>query len=143
MPCKGWMVGPEDDGMPIESDAVEYFGALPRKEVLAAIGAADVLVLPSESESFGIVFAEAWMLGKPVLGARRCGAVASLIDDGQDGFLCGPQKEWTDRLTQLLSNPDQSAAMGQRGREKAQDELTWTKAAERFHDAIKEVLNHE
>jgi glycosyltransferase involved in cell wall biosynthesis len=108
--------------------------------MLAAMGAADVLVLPSESESFGIVFTEAWMLGKPVVGSRRCGPVASLIDDGRDGFLCENPEEIAARLEQLFDDPPAAEQMGAAGRQKTLSTYTWPHVADRFQSAILEVV---
>ncbi|GAJ12271.1 unnamed protein product, partial [marine sediment metagenome] len=54
----------------------------------------DIFAMPSEVESFGIAYLEAWASGKPVIGCR-IGAVASLIDEGKDGILVeyGNQQE--------------------------------------------------
>ena len=51
--------------------------------------ACDLLALPSIEDSFGMVMIEAWMCGKPVIGAdiasTRC-----IIDDGINGWLVKP-----------------------------------------------------
>jgi glycosyltransferase involved in cell wall biosynthesis len=49
----------------------------------------DLLVLPSKSESFGMVFLEAWTFKKAVIGAK-IGAIDSIITDGVDGVLFIP-----------------------------------------------------
>ena len=79
--CKLLMVGPDEDGRPIASVNVVYLGRQERGVVLDAYRAANVFAMMSESESFGIVFLEAWMAGKPVIGNRACSAVAELIAD--------------------------------------------------------------
>jgi glycosyltransferase involved in cell wall biosynthesis len=59
------------------------------EQKLDLLNACDVLLLPSTSEAFGIVFLEAWAVAKPVIGARA-GAVPSVISEGQDGLLAEP-----------------------------------------------------
>jgi glycosyltransferase involved in cell wall biosynthesis len=49
----------------------------------------DLLVLPSKSESFGMVFLEAWAFKKAVIGAK-ISAINSIITDGVDGLLFIP-----------------------------------------------------
>ena len=49
----------------------------------------DVFALPSTEESFGIAYLEAWMCGKPVIGAR-IGSTQCVINDGVDGLLVDP-----------------------------------------------------
>lgn len=60
-----------------------YVDADERRDLLAAI---DVFALPSRTESFGIVFLEAWLNRKPVVAARA-GAVTELVRDGETGLL--------------------------------------------------------
>ena len=94
-------------------------GAVPEDTKLAALNACDCLVLPSGGEAFGIVYLEAWIMAKPVVGARTP-AVSTLIDHGQDGFLAAPGdiNDLTACLARLLDDPDLARRMGERGRAK-------------------------
>src|SRR5207247_834428 len=62
--CKLVIVGPDEDGQPIASANVVYLGRQERGAVVEAYRAADVFAMMSESESFGMVFLEAWMAKK-------------------------------------------------------------------------------
>ena len=64
----------------MQEDLPEYYAA------------ADALVIPSYSESFGLVALEAMSCGVPVI-ATRLGAFAERIEDGVDGFLVDPTGE--------------------------------------------------
>lgn len=64
---------------------VQFLGALSRTEVSDAIADADVFVMPSHYETFGVAVIEALALGKPVI-ATRCGGPESIIAQG-DGLL--------------------------------------------------------
>ena len=64
---------------------VHFLGELTRLEVIRAMAAANVFVLPSHHETFGVVVIEALALGKPVI-ATRCGGPESIIESG-DGLL--------------------------------------------------------
>ncbi len=112
------MIGPEEDYLPIGGEGVFYLGALPREKVLDAFDACDMLVFPSLHESFCLVFCEAWLRGKPVLGNRYCVAARGLIDHGVDGFLCSDAEELGEYALELLRHPERAKAMGARGREK-------------------------
>ena len=59
--------------MSTASENVVYLGPRERPAVVDAFRAADVFAMMSESESFGMVFLEAWMAGTPVVGDRRQG----------------------------------------------------------------------
>jgi phosphatidylinositol alpha-1,6-mannosyltransferase len=88
--------------------------------------ACDVFALPSIAESFGIVYLEAWLCGKPVIGAR-IGAVQCVIDDGHDGLLVDPanEAELATAILALLADPARRRAMGEAGRAKTLARYTW------------------
>jgi glycosyltransferase involved in cell wall biosynthesis len=100
-------------------------GPVTEETKLAALNACDCLVLPSGGEAFGIVFLEAWIVGKPVIGARTL-AVSTVIDDGQDGFLVAPGDVYNlvACLARLLEDPDLGRQMGARGRAKVLSRYT-------------------
>ena len=62
------------------TDAVSFAGGLPRPEVAEHLAAADAFVLPSELETFGVVYAEAMMAGLPVI-ATTCGGPQDFVKD--------------------------------------------------------------
>ncbi|HEY6042186.1 MAG TPA: glycosyltransferase family 4 protein, partial [Anaerolineae bacterium] len=88
----------------------------------------DVLAMPSRTDSFGIVFLEAWFYGKPVIGARA-GGVPEVIDDGRDGFLVnfGDTDMLARRIAQLLDDRVLAQEFGAAGREKVLQNWTWDK----------------
>ncbi len=67
------------------SGQVEFLGMLSREKVVEAMSRADVFVLNSEYETFGVVVAEALALGKPVI-ATRCGGPEDIVGE-EDGIL--------------------------------------------------------
>jgi glycosyltransferase involved in cell wall biosynthesis len=82
---------------------------------------ADVFVLPSLGECFGIASVEAMAAGLPVV-ATRVGGAADIVDDGQTGFLIAPndRRGLAAALDRLLSQPAERREMGARGRLKAE-----------------------
>jgi glycosyltransferase involved in cell wall biosynthesis len=64
---------------------VEWRGAVPRSELPDVFRSADAFVLPSQHESFGVVFIEALATGIPVI-ATRCGGPEEIVTD-DDGLL--------------------------------------------------------
>ena len=88
-------------------------------ERLAALAAADVLLMPSGGEAFGIVYLEAWAYRKPVIGAP-IQAVKALISEGVDGWLIEPEQveAMTQRLAWLADHPEAARAAGEAGQKK-------------------------
>lgn len=94
-------------------------GVLSEKEKHDLLAAIDVLALPSRVESFGWVYLEAWLYGKPVVGARA-GGVPWVVEDGEDGILVeyGDVEGLADALAWLLNDRERARVMGERGRQK-------------------------
>ena len=127
-----------------ERAAVLDLQAIPEADKRDALDACDVLALPSRSESFGMVFLEAWAYGKPVIGARA-GAIPYVVDDGSDGLLVphGDARALAEALRRLHDNAEQARALGQAGRRKVHERFTRQHCATCFEDAVKEVLAAE
>jgi glycosyltransferase involved in cell wall biosynthesis len=122
-------------------DGLHVLGAVSHDDKLTALRACDCLVLPSIGEAFGIVFLEAWIMGKPVIGARTL-AVSSVIEDGQDGLLAEPGDagDLAACLLQLLADSDLVHRMGARGREKVLRRYTVPRIADRVEGIYLRVL---
>ena len=108
------------------SSSVEFLGAMEHCDVLRHMSACDVFCLPSHREGFGIVYAEAMALGKPVIGCKGQG-VADFVEDGHSGFLIAPHshEELARVLEWVFDHPREAARIGARGQKVAVEELTW------------------
>lgn len=115
----------------------------PEEEKPSLLSACDVFVLPSAYESFGIVFAEAWACGKPVVGANS-GAIPSVIENGVDGLLfeCKNPQSLTNTIIKLLNNPTQAQRMGQAGKAKVQQQFTWEVVTDKLRAVYLAVTQH-
>ena len=97
---------------------VHFLGKQDNVEEL--IGISDLLLLPSETESFGLVALEAMACEVPVV-ASRVGGLPEVMTDGVEGFLVDPQDigKMAERSIDILANPSLRKEMGTRAREKA------------------------
>ncbi len=68
------------------ADRVRFLGFMNQTELPAVYRAADVLVLPSAFEPFGLVVNEAFACGTPAVASDACGCVEDLIVEGETGF---------------------------------------------------------
>jgi N-acetyl-alpha-D-glucosaminyl L-malate synthase BshA len=69
------------------SDVVDFVGE--QQDLVPLLSAADLFLLPSSQESFGMAALEAMACETPVV-ASRVGGLPEVIDDGVTGFLCDP-----------------------------------------------------
>jgi glycosyltransferase involved in cell wall biosynthesis len=112
------------DGRVLELDTVS------EAEKAEALAACTLFCLPSSQESFGMVYAEAWSMGRPVIGLD-IPALREVIDDGVDGFRAPPGDAGAlaDRILALLDDPARAAAMGAAGQQKVRARYTWERVA--------------
>jgi glycosyltransferase involved in cell wall biosynthesis len=105
--------------------------AFPEEQKADLLAACDLLVLPSQAESFGVVFLEAWAKGKPVIGAR-IPAVEAMIQDGADGLLVsyGDPSQLASAITKLLRDPELGRKMGEKGQAKVKERYEITRVAQ-------------
>jgi D-inositol-3-phosphate glycosyltransferase len=101
--------------------------------------AADVCIVPSMSESFGLVALEAAACGTPVI-ASAVGGLTSLVEDGVNGFLVEPRdvEGFARRLGELVTDELRAAQMGVAGARRAAA-YTWPAAAATLHALYDEI----
>jgi N-acetyl-alpha-D-glucosaminyl L-malate synthase BshA len=95
-----------------------FVGKQPK--IVDYLSAADVLLLPSEQESFGLAALEAMACEVPVI-ASRVGGVPEVVEDGETGFLSevGDVEKMANDAAKLLAEPKLRREMGQRARTSA------------------------
>jgi len=97
---------------------IKYLGTYERIETVLPF--ADLVIQPSEHESFGLVPLEAMACGVPVL-TTASGGVCEVVEHGVTGYLCevGDIETMASCAVEVLSDPDKAAEMGRRGSERA------------------------
>ena len=130
-----------DSLSPADRARVTIVDGFPEGDKASIFDACDVFAMPSIAESFGIVYLEAWLCEKPVIGAR-IGAVQCVIEDGQDGLLVDPpgSGELSEAILRLIGDPDLCRQFGRRGREKTLARFTWSKVTDAIEAIYAEVL---
>lgn len=104
--------------------------------LVQAYHAADVFVLPSRHEPFGIVVLEAWCAGLPVI-VSRVGGLQTLVRDGETGLFFDPEssaaaEHIAQHLTALHAGPDRRRALGNAGQAEALALYDWSRITARL-----------
>jgi glycosyltransferase involved in cell wall biosynthesis len=96
-----------------------------REDALSLINAADLFVLPSLAEPFGLVLLEAMALGKAVV-ATQAGGPLEIVEEGRTGLLVTPSKadEMSVAIQKLLGDSALRQSMGQAGRNRFEEKFS-------------------
>jgi D-inositol-3-phosphate glycosyltransferase len=121
------------DGLGLDQSVV-FLGRRDQDKLPYYYSAADVLVMPSHYESFGMVALEAMACGTPVI-ASEVGGLAYLVRDGETGFTIPAEEPDTlcEKLAWLLNDDALHARMSQRATEYARG-YAWEKIATQIVD---------
>src|SRR5207253_8552187 len=100
------------------ADNCIFVGKQPR--IVDYLCASDILLLPSEQESFGLAALEAMVVQVPVI-ATRVGGLPEVVDDGATGFLSavGDVDKMAEDAVKLLTDKKLRREMGKRARASA------------------------
>lgn len=115
----------------------DYVGQVPRASVQREFLSADVFVLPTLSEGFGLAHLEALASGVPVITTPNCGSV---VRDGIDGFIV-PIRDpvaLADAIEHIITNRELRSRMALNARERAR-EHTWERYGERLIRAFSKL----
>ena len=110
-------------------------------EITKYFKAADVFVLPTREDIWGLVINEAMAHGLPVITTRKCIAGLELIENDLNGFLVTENdvKELHQRMIQLLNNDEVRKVMGERNIQKIK-KYTFEEMAKIHLNAFKDLI---
>jgi D-inositol-3-phosphate glycosyltransferase len=120
---------------------IRFVGPVPHGLIPDVYRAADLVMVPSRSESFGLVAAEAQACGIPVVAAR-IGGLIDIVDDGVSGFLVDgwDPLEHAAAALRLLDDPDLAAKMGKSASLWAR-RFSWDGTVRRYLELYRGVLD--
>ncbi|MBL4890058.1 MAG: glycosyltransferase family 4 protein [Candidatus Lindowbacteria bacterium] len=121
---------------------VLVLGGLPpdAEDLLDAFAAAEIFLLASVHEPFGIVVLEAWAASTPVI-ATNVGGLRTLIDEEETGlkFEVSNLEGLLRQTRRLLSNDTFKRSLAQKGKQKAQTQYSWKAVTDQLIDFYEEV----
>jgi len=108
------------------TDRVTFLGVMSHEEVVKELSTSDILLHPSELESFGIAVAEAMAARVAVIAARSPGPM-EIVDQGVTGFLYEPGdvEALADHLYRLATDPPLRKRFGELGHARVLERFSW------------------
>jgi glycosyltransferase involved in cell wall biosynthesis len=135
------LIGPDDDGIPVDSPNAVYLGRQPRNVVRGALLTCMALCTMSTSESFGIVLLEAWQAGKPVIANKHCAAFGDFAVHGYNSLLVD-YEDLAEAMRSLLLNQELRELLAKNGR-KSVAIFDWQSITNQFLAYCKEIVCQE
>jgi len=124
-------------------DRVDFLGSVAHHELPYFYSAADACVMPSYSESFGLVGLEAQACGCPVVSSDVPG-LRSVVRDEVSGYLIhgNDPAAYAERIGRLLADPQMAQQMGRHGSLLAQrfSRFSWNRTADRLETLFDRVI---
>jgi D-inositol-3-phosphate glycosyltransferase len=122
------------------SPRVHFFGARPRQEMPLIYSAAQITVMPSYHESFGLAAVESLACGTPVV-ATRAGGLMTVVQHGETGYLV-PRCPgfFAERLDTLLRDTDLYARMSAAARDSVR-RFSWCSVARQVSDVYEAIID--
>jgi D-inositol-3-phosphate glycosyltransferase len=122
---------------------VRFLGAVEHEDLADYYALADICVVPSRTETFGLVALEAQALGTPVV-ASAVGGLTEIVEDGRTGILVAGREPqaFAAAIAALLDDAPLRERMGEAARLRAAT-FTWTRAVERLAAIYRRVTRPE
>jgi glycogen synthase len=123
---------------------VRFTGIATDDELYQHYADCDIFCLPTHYESFGLVFVEAMMWGKPLVGSR-VGGVPEVVADGEQGYLCpvGDSHAVIEATRKLILDPDLRTRFGQRSRELYERKWELSRVISRMAEEFRGAVLHQ
>lgn len=128
----------------LKLDNVHFVGFKSKEELKEYYKAADVFVLPTRKDIWGLVINEAMAFGLPIITTNRCIAGLELIENGKNGYIVSVDdvSELAEKINQTLADDDECKKMGQNSISVIKD-YTIENMALRHFEILKELQTFE
>lgn len=116
-------------------------GVVTEEEKSRAFARATIFAMPSDHETFGHTYLEAWSAGLPVI-AGDIPPLREVVREGIDGLhVANDARAIADAILALLRDPERARRMGAAGRERLQREFSWPAVAARTQSAYEAAIS--
>ena len=118
----------------------EELGIVSEEEKATAYARASIFAMPSDHETFGHTYLEAWRAGLPVI-AGDIAPLREIVREGVDGLhVRNEPRAIAEAILALLRDPKRASAMGQSGRARVESEFTWPIVAQKTEAAYRSSI---
>jgi glycosyltransferase involved in cell wall biosynthesis len=131
---RGWL---KEQGI---LDRATFTGMLLDKEKLSVLRDADIFVLPSYSENFGISVIEAMACGIPVVISDKVNIWREVVLNGAGKVAACDSDRFADMISYLLDNPEEARLMGKNGKTLAIERFQWSSVALSLENAYRSII---
>jgi glycosyltransferase involved in cell wall biosynthesis len=122
------------------TDCIEFLGTIKQENLVNYYQKADLLLLPSEHESFGMVMVEAMACETPVAAIANTGGADEIVSNQIDGLLC-TKDEYVAEIQNLFQNPEKLKSFGKEARKKVEMNFSLEKTYSVLKNSINDALN--
>src|SRR5574341_2602930 len=121
---------------------VFFHGILDGEALIERMKSAQVLVIPSSYEGFGIAYLEGMAFGLPAIGTVA-GAIPQLVTDGENGYLIAPgdSEALAERLAELASNRELLTRLSLNALNRYQSQPTWEQSAGNIRNFLMNMIS--
>jgi N-acetyl-alpha-D-glucosaminyl L-malate synthase BshA len=150
IPAKLLMIG-EGPDLPVARDLAltlglrdDVFFLGKQEDIACVLSMADVMLLPSAQESFGLVALEAMACGKPVISSNA-GGLPEVVKDGETGFVLpiGDVEGMAEKAIQLVADPATYEFFSQQAIERAYHTFCHKEITRQYEAIYQRVLTGE
>lgn len=126
------------------SPKVLFHGILDNEPLIERLECAQVMVIPSSYEGFGIAYLEGMGFGLPAI-ATTSGAASEFIIDDENGYLVPPENPsvLAERLTALANDPELLARMSFNALQRYQKQPSWEQTVDRVRDFLSQMIDRK
>lgn len=122
---------------------LQFLGKLDRVTLAAELARADLALLPSHTDNFGLSIAEAQACGLPVV-SYRVGGIPEEVLEGETAYLVDlfDTTALAEALQNLIENPKTARRMGQRAAQFMHENFSWQKTTKLMLDSFESLKSH-
>lgn len=118
---------------------IVFQGRLPRKQVCEMLNKSDIFAMPSEKETFGLVYLEAAANMNAVIALKNTG-VWGVLKDGEEALFVSSYQDFSNKLCRLAEDGPLRVSLAQKSFEKVKISYTWEKIRERYDKLYQSVI---